>query len=91
MATHNRASQSYASAVPLLKVVRFLTFSRSVPEACSLAASCADSLCGCIMWNSDTRLTASGRLEANTDAQDVGCMILQIGKVVTSQSGLKWR
>lgn len=42
-----------------------LTFSRSVPVACWLAASWADSLCGWTMWNRDTRLTASWGLETN--------------------------
>lgn len=42
------------------------TLSRSVPVACWLAASRADSLWGWTMWNRDTRLTASWSLETST-------------------------
>lgn len=54
------------SAGILFVKVGVLTFSRSVPVACCLAASSADSLCGWIILNSDTRLTASWSLEKNT-------------------------
>lgn len=59
------------SAGILLVRLGVLTFSRSIPVARWLAASCAESLFEWIMWNRDTRLTASWSLETITQIPGV--------------------